>query len=67
MASHHLTAGRLFSHRLMTITLIAISVSLAAIAIFFGMRRRAVSVELGSMSTQWIAEHKSAEHTYSER
>jgi hypothetical protein len=52
----------------MNVILIALAVSIVgAIAIFFSMRRRAVSVELGSMSTQWIAEQKSAEHTYSER
>jgi hypothetical protein len=52
----------------MNLILIALAVSLVIIiAIFFSMRRRAVSVELGSMSNQWIAEHKSAEHTYSER
>lgn len=51
----------------MTVILIAVAVSVSAITLFFGMRRRAVSVELGSMSTQWIAEQKSAEHTYSER
>jgi hypothetical protein len=52
----------------MNVILIALGVSIVGvIAIYFSMRRRAVSVELGSMSTQWIAEQKSAEHTYSER
>ena len=52
----------------MNVILIALAVSVVTvIAIFFSMRRRAVSVEMGSMSTQWIAEQKSAEHTYSER
>jgi hypothetical protein len=51
----------------MTITLIAIPISLVIVAIYFGMRRRASSVELGSMSTNWVAEQKSNEHTYSGR
>ena len=52
----------------MNVILIALAVSVVTvIAIFFSMRRRAVSVEMGSMSTQWIAEQKSSEHTYSER
>lgn len=50
----------------MTVTLIAVSIGLlSAVAIYFGMRRRAVSVELGSMSNQWVAEQRSNEHTYS--
>ena len=52
----------------MTLTLIvALSVSLVVAAIYFGMRKRATSVELGSMSNQWVAEQKSNEHTYSGR
>lgn len=52
----------------MTITVIAISISLiGVVSIFFGMRKRAVSVELGTMSNQWIAEQRSSEHTYSGR
>ena len=51
----------------MTITVIAVSISLVAIATFFGMRKRATSVELGSMSNQWVAEQRSNEHTYSGR
>jgi hypothetical protein len=51
----------------MMIPMIAASVCLSVVAIYFGMRRRATSVELGSMSTNWIAEQKSNEHTYSGR
>jgi hypothetical protein len=52
----------------MNVILIALDLSIVGVvAIFLSMRRRAASVELGSMSTQWIAEQKSAEHTYSER
>ena len=51
----------------MTVILIALAVTVSAAVMFFGLRKRALSVELGSMSTQWLAEQKSAEHTYSER
>ncbi len=51
----------------MTVILIALAVSAGAVLIVFGLRKRAVSVELGAMSNQWIAEQRSNEHTYSER
>jgi hypothetical protein len=51
----------------MTVILIALSVCVGAAVIFLGLRKRAVSVELGAMSTQWIAEQRSNEHTYSGR
>ena len=51
----------------MTVILIALSATVAAAVIFFALRKRAVSVELGAMSTQWIAEQRSNEHTYSGR
>ena len=51
----------------MTVILIALSVSVCVAALFFALRKRAVSVELGAMSNQWIAEQRSNEHTYSER
>ena len=46
---------------------VAAHVCVCVAVLFFALRKRAVSVELGAMSTQWIAEQRSNEHTYSGR
>jgi len=51
----------------MTIVWIAGLISISVATAFFAARRRAVSVELGTMSNNWVAEHRSNEHTYNDR
>ena len=51
----------------MTIVFIAALVTTGIVSAYITLRRRAVSVELGSMSNQWVAEQRSSEHTYNDR
>jgi hypothetical protein len=48
----------------MAIVWIAGIVSISVIAVFFLTRRRVSTVELGTMSNQWVAEKRSSEHSY---
>ena len=53
----------------MTIVWIAglITISIGVVGVLYATRRRSTSVELGSMSNNWVAEQRSSEHTYNDR
>jgi hypothetical protein len=44
-----------------------IALTLGVVTVFAATRRRASSIELGTMSNQWVAEKRSTEHSYHDR